>query len=193
MISYGNLSVIEQGKAGELRQKAFFQLEEINRRLDDGPRKLEGVKTQRLKDQLTDAEPLRGDDGKLWDAVDFWSCYIGYVPVPKAYQNALAPTLTPKRAEEICEKWRQRARRLIKTRTFFRGSGSDVSEVFQALVQTAPSEHQKRFSEVLTMDDYSSSELAKLWVEGDEFLPDQWINAWQEQRRSPLEKEVAAG
>ena len=87
VISYGNLSVIEQGKAGELRQKAFFQLEELNRRLDDGPRKLEGVKTQRLKDQLKDAEPLRGDDGKLWDAVDFWSCYIGYVPVPKAYQK----------------------------------------------------------------------------------------------------------
>lgn len=33
-ISYGNLSVIDQGKAGELRQKAFWQLGEINRRID---------------------------------------------------------------------------------------------------------------------------------------------------------------
>ena len=32
-ISYGNLSVIEQGKAGELRQKAFWQLAELNRRI----------------------------------------------------------------------------------------------------------------------------------------------------------------
>ena len=103
--------MIEQGKAGELRQKAFFQLEELNRRLaekDWGP-----VKSQRLKDQLKNAEPLRGDDDKLWDAVDFWSCYIGYVPVPSTYQTAPAPTLTAKRAEELCQKWRQHVRRVI--------------------------------------------------------------------------------
>ena len=33
VISYGNLSVIEQGKAGELRRPAFFQLAEANRRI----------------------------------------------------------------------------------------------------------------------------------------------------------------
>ena len=33
VISYGNLSVIEQGKAGELRQKSFWQLGELNRRI----------------------------------------------------------------------------------------------------------------------------------------------------------------
>jgi hypothetical protein len=174
VISYGNLSVIEQGKAGELRQKAFFQLEEINRRLDDGAKKLAGVTTQRLKDQLRDAEPLRGDDGKLWDAVDFWSCYIGYVPVPKAYQSAPAPTLTPKRAEEICQKWRQHVRRVIKE------GGLDVTQALEQLVKSAPKEHQKRFSEVLAIDDYSSVELAQLWVDGEEFLPEQWISAWEQ-------------
>ena len=172
VISYGNLSVIEQGKAGELRQKAFFQLEELNRRLAEknwGP-----LKSQRLKDQLKNAEPLHGDDGKLWDAVDFWSCYIGYVPVPRAFQAVPAPTLTPKRAEEICQKWRQHVRRVIKE------GGLDVTQTLEQLVKGAPKEHQKRFSEVLAIDDYSSVELAQLWVVGEEFLPEQWISAWEQ-------------
>ena len=33
VISYGNLSVIEQGRAGELRHRAFWQLWELNRRI----------------------------------------------------------------------------------------------------------------------------------------------------------------
>ena len=176
VISYGNLSVIEQGKAGELRQKAFFQLEELNRRLaekDWGP-----VKAQRLKDQLKEAEPLRGDDDKLWDAVDFWSCYIGYVPVPRAYQSAPAPTLTSKRVEELCRKWRQHVRRVIKA------GGLDVTQGLGQLVKSAPKEHQKRFSEVLAIDDYSSVELAQLWVDGEEFLPEQWISAWEQKALS---------
>ena len=174
VISYGNLSVIEQGKAGELRQKAFFQLEELNRRLEDPLRRLEGVKTPRLKELLRDSEPLRGDDGKLWDAVDFWSCYIGYGPVPKAYQSSPAPTLTTKRAEEICQKWRQQVKRVI------REGGLDVTQALEQLVRAAPKEHQKRFSEVLAIDDYSPGELAQLWLEGDDFLPEQWISAWEQ-------------
>jgi hypothetical protein len=172
-ISYGNLSVIEQGKAGELRQKAFFQLEELNRRLaekDWGP-----VKSQRLKDQLKNAEPLRGDDDKLWDAVDFWSCYIGYVPVPSTYQTAPAPTLTAKRAEELCQKWRQHVRRVIKERGF------DVSEALELLEASVPSEHQKRFREVLAVDDYSPAELSQLWLEGEFFMPEKWIIHWDEE------------
>lgn len=176
VISYGNLSVIEQGKAGELRQKAFFQLEELNRRLaekDWGP-----VKSQRLKDQLKGAEPLRGDDDKLWDAVDFWSCYIGYVPVPRAYQSAPAPTLTSKRVEELCRKWRQHVRRVIKAGEL------DVTQGLGQLVKSVPKEHQKRFSEVLAIDDYSPVELAQLWVDGEEFLPEQWISAWEQKALS---------
>lgn len=80
-ISYGNLSVIEQGKAGELRQKAFFQLEELNRRL--ATQNWGSVKSQEIKDKLKDAKPLIGDNGKLWDAVDFWTCYVGLMPAPK--------------------------------------------------------------------------------------------------------------
>jgi len=64
MISYGNLSVIEQGKAGELRQKAFWQLGELNRRIADkdwGP-----VKTQAIKEKLENAIPLGDNDCPIW-------------------------------------------------------------------------------------------------------------------------------
>jgi len=79
-ISYGNLSVIEQGKAGELRQKAFFQLEEVNRRIaqqDFGP-----VKSQKLLALLEQAQPLGDKHTPVWGAVDFWCCYVGRKDVP---------------------------------------------------------------------------------------------------------------
>lgn len=84
-ISYGNLSVIEQGKAGELRQKAFFQLEELNRRL--ATQNYSNVKSQEIKEKLRDAQPLVDDSGKLWDAVDFWACYCGLKSIPLEYQQ----------------------------------------------------------------------------------------------------------
>jgi len=80
-ISYGNLSVIEQGKAGELRQKAFFQLEELNRRLAN--KNFSNVKSQEIKEKLKDAKPLVDDTGKIWDAVDFWACYVGLKSIPQ--------------------------------------------------------------------------------------------------------------
>ena len=128
-----------------------------------------------MKDQLKNAEPLHGDDGKLWDAVDFWSCYIGYVPVPSTYQTAPAPTLTAKRAEELCQKWRQHVRRVIKERGF------DVTEALELLEASVPSEHQKRFREVLAVDDYSPAELSQLWLEGEFFMPEDWIVLWDQE------------
>ena len=172
VISYGNLSVIEQGKAGELRQKAFFQLEELNRRLL-GDRRLDGVKSQRIREQLEYAEPLRGNDGKPWDAVDFWSCYIGYLPVPDAYQAVLSPTFSTKEAEELCQKWRRHVRRVIKKRE------ADVTDALEGLVGSVPEMYRKRFREVLALDDYSSSELTQLWLQDEQFLPDEWIRAWE--------------
>jgi hypothetical protein len=67
-ISYGNLSVIEQGKAGELRQKAFWQLGELNRRIADkdwGP-----VKSQAIKEKLENAIPLGDNDCPTWTPLE---------------------------------------------------------------------------------------------------------------------------
>ncbi len=185
VISYGNLSVIEQGKAGELRQKAFFQLEELNRRLAE--QDWGTLKSQRIKDLLKDAEPLTGDDGQRWDAVDFWRCYIGYAPVPKAYQSLPAPTLTAKRIEELATGWRQRVRRLIKER------GLDAMETLEQIVAAAPAEQQKRFREVLTgLDDYSPAEMGQLWVEGELFQPAQWIEQGEGAGTPPPARRKAA-
>ena len=100
MISYGNLSVIEQGKAGELRQKTFFQLEELNRRLNDKDKNLEDIETQDLRNLIKNAKPLVGDDDKIWDAIDFWSCYIGHKAVPKAYWNLPKTPMTIKQTQQ---------------------------------------------------------------------------------------------
>ena len=84
-ISYGNLSVIENGKAGELRQKAFFQLEEMNLRVQHKDWK--DVKDHELLALLEKAEPIGDEDVPVWGAVEFWSCYIGRRPVPEALRS----------------------------------------------------------------------------------------------------------
>jgi hypothetical protein len=84
-ISYGNLSVIEQGKAGELRQKAFFQLAEMNRRISErdwGP-----IKDQDIKARLENAAPIGDNECQAWGALEFWACYTGMRDIPKAYQT----------------------------------------------------------------------------------------------------------
>lgn len=100
-ISYGNLSVIEQGKAGELRQKAFFQLAEMNRRIaeqDWGP-----VKNQDIKHRLKGASPIGDDACSVWTALEFWACYTGMRKVPEAYRSA--PTVETLRDKLIRCGW----------------------------------------------------------------------------------------
>jgi hypothetical protein len=84
-ISYGNLSVIENGKAGELRQKAFFQLAEMNRRIDEAD--WGNVKSQTIRERLANAKPIGDEDCPVWTALEFWACYTGMREVPKAYRN----------------------------------------------------------------------------------------------------------
>lgn len=94
-ISYGNLSVIEQGKAGELRQKAFHILGDVNRRVaekDWGP-----IKSQDLKAKLRNAIPLGDRACPVWGAVEFWACYTGHRPIPPEF-------LAPAEPETIREK-----------------------------------------------------------------------------------------
>ena len=69
-------------------------------------------------------------------------------------------------------------------RRVIKAGGLDVTQGLGQLVKSAPKEHQKRFSEVLAIDDYSSIELAQLWVDGEEFLPEQWISAWEQKALS---------
>lgn len=94
-ISYGNLSVIEQGKAGELRQKVFFQLAELNRRIAE--RDWGAVESQDIKARLETAIAVGDDDCPVWGAVEFWACYTGHREVPAPFRQLM-------RAETLREK-----------------------------------------------------------------------------------------
>lgn len=88
-ISYGNLSILEQGTAGELRHKAFLQLEELNRRIAE--RDFNGVTDRRLRDRLETSFPLRYDGGPIWSAVEFWACYVGRRAIPQRFLQIPEP------------------------------------------------------------------------------------------------------
>jgi hypothetical protein len=77
VISYGNLSVIEQGKAGELRQK------------------------------LEAAIALGDAHCPVWGPLEFWACYGGLRPVPEAFAVSPAPVIGPRQAASLCNRWIQ--------------------------------------------------------------------------------------
>jgi transcriptional regulator with XRE-family HTH domain len=168
-ISYGNLSVLEQGKAGELRQKAFFQLEELNRRLDHDKHLL-AIKDIGLRSLVENAKPLCAF-GVTWNAVDFWSCYTGYTEVPVQYRTSPAPVVSLKKAKELSDKWRNRLRISLKQ------CNGVPAELFSVLVNQAPDTEKARFSAMLLFDSYTPAELQLLWREG-RFLPDAWFDQW---------------
>jgi hypothetical protein len=62
---------------------------------------------------------------------------------------------------------------VIKTRD------ADVTDALEQLAASVPEMYRKRFREVLALDDYSTSELAQLWTQDEQFLPDEWIRAWE--------------
>jgi hypothetical protein len=171
-ISYGNLSVIEQGKAGELRQKAFWQLGEINRRLEEkdwGP-----VKTQAIKERLEGAKPLGDHACPVWGPVQFWSCYCGLRAVPEAFRATPAPTIGQRKAAQLCFRWRNHMHRVVLQLDL------EPSSALASLVDGAAEEHRKRFYAVLTgFGDYRPDELDALWIEGDTYWPEQWLSQWE--------------
>jgi hypothetical protein len=176
-ISYGNLSVIEQGKAGELRQKAFWQLGEINRRIaerDWGP-----VKDQAIKEKLEGAIPLGDEACPLWTPLEMWACYCGLREVPDAFRTSPAPVLGQRRASELSGRWRTQMRRVVADLAL------DPEDALKALAAEADEADRARFFAVLTgFANYSPPELAQLWVEGDTYRPQQWLDRWEASYRS---------
>jgi transcriptional regulator with XRE-family HTH domain len=178
-ISYGNLSVIEQGKAGELRRPAFFQLAEANRRIaeQDWGR----LKSQILKDKLKGASPIVDDDGSLWRPIELWSCYVGLRPVPTAYAvkpRPQSPSVAAKEAKELSRSWREQLSSAVEA------SGQDPLEAIQAIARQAPAAQRKQLRTVLTsFGDYTPEDLQELW--DDEWLPERWIRSWKESCAAP--------
>jgi transcriptional regulator with XRE-family HTH domain len=77
------LSVMENGKAPKPRPETFFALAEIQRRL--AMREFDGITDPALAQLVETAQPLRGDDGRVWGPAEFWSCHVGLLEVPRRY------------------------------------------------------------------------------------------------------------
>ena len=172
-LSSGNVSMVEQGKAGDLRAQAHFQLAEVNRRLAE--RDWGTLHSPELRHALEHAEPIRGEDGALWGPAEFWSCYVGLLPVPEAYRQVEpepAPQLDERGAAELSAQWRQQVSSEASRR------GLDPIETFQGAARQAPAAQRKSLRAVLAgFRDYRPEELTPLWQQG--WLPERWIEAWR--------------
>jgi len=173
-VSSGNISMVEQGKAGDLRAQAHFQLADVNRRIaekDWGP-----LKSQEIRQALAEATAIRGDDGQLWGPSEFWSCYVGLLPVPQAYRRPDSepmPELSAEQAAELSAQLRQQFTQESSRRAL------DPIESLQGVARQAPAAQRKTLRAVLaSFRDYEAGDLAELW-EG-EWLPERWIRLWSD-------------
>jgi len=173
-VSSGNISMVEQGKAGDLRAQAHFQLADVNRRIAE--KDWGTVKSQEIRQALAEATPIRGDDGQVWGPTEFWSCYVGLLPVPEAYRRQESepmPELGADQAAELSAQWRQQFTQEASRR------GLDPIETLQGVARQAPAAQRKTLRAVLaSFRDYEADELTELW-EG-EWLPERWIRLWSE-------------
>lgn len=171
-ISYGNLSVIEQGKAGELRQKVFWQLWEMNRRIshkDWGEPLL--ITDQLLKDRLATAVSLGDDDCPLWGPAEFWCCYNGLRPVPITFRNPPQMQFTTKAAAQMNRKLRQAFNSCVN-------SFASPLDAVALLRDRIPIDQQDRFFQMaMGSRDYSAAELSAL--SGHPLIqPMQWLHGY---------------
>jgi hypothetical protein len=171
--SYGNLSVLEQGKAGELRQKAFWQLWEMNRRIAhrDWGDPLQ-IKDQLLRERLFKAIPVGDNDTPLWMPQHFWAAYNGLHPIPAYLLSTPAPSMNAKVAAAINNDLRARFRK--------RGAEHpDPVALLEQLRSRVLPAHAGQFAAVLLgMADYSAADLMTLWdPDTQTYLPQQWVTA----------------
>ena len=172
VISYGNLSVIEQGKAGELRHRTFWQLWELNRRIASGD--WGHVGDAELRHKLEGATPIGDEAAPVWGPLEFWSCYCGLRPLPPAFASTPAPLISAQQAATLSSRWRRLLQSQIKEHQV------DPSAALDALMALAGEEHGLDFYAVLTgFRRYSPAELSVLWVEKDRYLPELWLQQWQ--------------
>jgi transcriptional regulator with XRE-family HTH domain len=170
------LSVFENGKAPKPRPESFFALAEINRRL--AAKDFSGLRTRTLKDLVSQAQPLVDDDGRLWGPADFWSCHLGLLPVPTAYQTPALPEqpeLDGSEANRLSEQWRSQLVQVAKQHRI------GVMEALSSAAKVAPAKQRQAFQAVLAgFETYSPEQLQGLW-DGEAWLPQRWLEAWSSQ------------
>jgi transcriptional regulator with XRE-family HTH domain len=167
------LSVFENGKAPKPRPESFFALAEVNRRL--AARDFSGVSTRTLKDLISQAEPLVDDEKRVWGPADFWSCHLGLLPVPSAYQTPelpVQPTLDEAGAAALSEQWRGQLVQIAKQ------NGIGVMEALSSAAKAAPAKQRQAFQAVLAgFETYAPEQLQGLW-DGEAWLPQRWLQEW---------------
>ena len=104
--------MIEQGKAGELRQRAFWQLWELNRRIASGD--WGRIGDAELRRKLEAATPLGDEAAPVWGPLEFWACYCGLRPVPPAFASTPAPLIGARQAAVLSSRWRRQLQTLIE-------------------------------------------------------------------------------
>ena len=171
VISYGNLSVIEQGKAGELRQKSFWQLGELNRRI--AAKEWGRFGDAALREKLEAAIPLEDEGCPVWGPLEFWACYCGVRPVPQPFRAAPAPVISERQAVMLSGRWRRQLCSQIEAHDL------DPATALDALMALAAEKHRRAFYAVLTgFRSYNPAELSALWLEGDRYRPELWLEQW---------------
>jgi hypothetical protein len=158
IISYGNLSVIEQGKAGELRQKVFLQLDELNARVAE--KNLTGIKTQKIRKLVEAAIPIGDEDVPVWSVLEFIACYMGLRPVPKKFQIPVSPPVSQKKATEISNAVRKQFHLIVAEQ-----GEKNSFESLTNLMKIAGPDHQHLFCSVLLGADYTPTQLMNLYVD----------------------------
>lgn len=170
-ISYGNWSVIESGKSGELRFASFLQFEELFRRLHE--RDYGSITNEATRKRVEDSSPICHPDGRPWDAVDLIACYLGRKDVPEALTVPQAPSISDKALKALCSRWRRMVQQHAATT-------KDRTKALKLLEDFMPDEHVRRFRELLMGFDYTQQELARLWVHTNIYWPEKWIDDWKQ-------------
>jgi len=117
--------------------------------------------------------PLGDADCPVWGPLEFWACYGGLRPVPEAFAVSPAPVIGPRQATLLSNRWRQQLRSLIDTHQL------DPATILAAQMQLAGEEHRRDFYAVLTgFRAYRPLELSALWLDGDRYRPQQWLEQW---------------
>lgn len=84
-----------------------------------------------------------------------------------------APVIGPRQATLLSNRWRQQLGSLIESHQL------DPATALAALMLLAGEEHRKGFYAVLTgFRAYSPEELSVLWLHGDHYQPQQWLEQW---------------
>lgn len=170
-ISYGNWSVIESGKSGELRFASFLQFEELFHRLyvkDYG-----SITDELTRKRVEGSQPICDMDGQPWDAVDLIACYLGRKGVPPELTVPQAPSISDKALKALCSRWRRMVQQHAE-------ASPNRTQALNRLIQLVPPEYDGGFYEMLMGFDYTHQELARLWVHTSIYKPEQWIHDWEQ-------------